>query len=229
MPKTCDNASVGILIVNDHGQFLMFDRNTAPAGVAPSAGHVFDDHDSYEKAARAEVSEELGLTVETLELMPAGGWRNNRCRREPGQRGIGHQWQIFRATVSGELNASQRETRNVRWLTADDLQALADRTIDYAHGNITDDEFVTSPGIEPVWVRFLTELGEITASPRDLDLIERVAEQGTNAVTYTHPDVFTVGRADGWAVPEYRGIRGCRSNREVSKGSTESLLTSVSL
>jgi 8-oxo-dGTP pyrophosphatase MutT (NUDIX family) len=173
--KTCDNASVGILIRDDQGRYLMFDRNTFPAGVAPAAGHVFDDHPGYPEAAHAEVAEELGLTVVELELAKAGGWRDNRCRRAPGPRGVGHQWQVFTATVTGDLSPSQRETRNVRWLTAQDLQALADRTADHASGWLGTEQFAQHPGIEPVWVRFLVDLGIVTMPDPYLDLIEKLA------------------------------------------------------
>ncbi len=177
--KRCDNASVGVLIVSD-GRYLMFDRNTPPAGTSPCAGHVFDEHTSYAGAAHAEVSEELGLTVESLELLPVGGWRANRCRRRPGPRGTGHQWQVFRATVSGTLRASQRETRNVRWMTPAEIQQLADRTASYANGAVSDAEFSASPGLEPVWAGFLAELGLITMSAGDLARISHVAETATN-------------------------------------------------
>lgn len=182
MPGRCDNASVGVLIEDDQGRYLMFDRNTLPAGCAPCAGHVFDEHVSYPDAARAEVAEELGLAVEHLTPLPAGGWRDNRCNRGPGPKGTGHQWRIYRAAVSGELNPSPRETRNARWLSLAEIQRLADRTAAHAHGRITAGQFAAAPGIEPVWVRFLADLGVITMGARDLEAIERVACHGPDAV-----------------------------------------------
>jgi ADP-ribose pyrophosphatase YjhB (NUDIX family) len=174
MGKTCDNASVGVLI-SDSGHWLMFERATFPPGIAPAAGHVFDEHSSYEDAARAEVAEELGLTVETLELLPVGGWRPNRCRRTPGPRGPGHQWQIYQASASGDLRPSARETRNVRWLATDDLQRRASWTAFYATGRLTEQEFLADPGLEPVWVRFLAELGLIRMSNPDLVAVDQLA------------------------------------------------------
>lgn len=177
MTKRCDNASVGVLITDAKTRWLMFERATFPPGVAPAAGHVFDDHAGYEQAARAEVAEELGLTVATLELLPVGGWRPNRCRRQPGPRGVGHQWQIYRATTTGTLRPSARETRNVRWMTSNEIQRLASWTAYYALGRVSDHEFAESPGIEPVWVRFFTELGLIRMSPADLANVDAVAAQ----------------------------------------------------
>lgn len=178
--KTCDNASVGILIVRD-GQYLVFERATFPAGVAPAAGHVFDDHAGYIEAAHAEVAEELGLTVTHLELLPVGGWRPNRCRRQPGERGVGHQWQLYAAEVTGDLDPSQRETRNVRWAGREELQGLAYLTVGYAHRWFNDEEFAARPGLEPVWVRWMAELGIIDVSGDDLVLIEALAAYGSLA------------------------------------------------
>ena len=48
---------------------------------------------------------------------------------------------IYRATVTGTLAPSERETRNARWLTVPQIQALADRTAAYASGQISDQEF----------------------------------------------------------------------------------------
>jgi hypothetical protein len=70
--KTCDNTSVGIVITDHQSRYLMFDRATFPPGTAPAAGHI-DDHGTAEDAARAEVEEELGLTVTGLTTSPAAG------------------------------------------------------------------------------------------------------------------------------------------------------------
>ena len=183
MSRRCDNRSVGVLITDAAGRYLMFDRNTFPPGVAGAAGHV-DDHGSAEDAARAEVGEELGLTVAALTPVhlgwpwPVTFWRDNRCRRLPGRFGIGHRWQVYRADVAGTLAPSARETRNVRWLTVAELQQLTDRTAAYAHGRITDVEFTEMPGIEPVWVAWLVAADLVAATPADLDVIDHVAATG---------------------------------------------------
>ncbi|MFE0778025.1 NUDIX hydrolase [Streptomyces sp. NPDC058861] len=171
--KTCDNTSVGIVITDRQGRFLMFDRATFPPGTAPAAGHI-DDHGTAEDAGRAEVEEELGLTVTGLTHV-AGGWRGNRCRRLPGARGTGHGWTIYQATVTGDLIPSTRETKNVRWITPGVLQELADRTVAYAKGSITDAEFEAAPGIEPVWMQWLADLAAIRIGPDDLLRVDQLA------------------------------------------------------
>ncbi|SNT60642.1 NUDIX domain-containing protein [Streptosporangium subroseum] len=179
----CDNRSVGVIIQRDDGQYLMFDRATFPAGVAGAAGHI-DDHGDGADAARAEVAEELGLTATSLTL-ELTAWRSNRCRRLPGQAGVGHQWELYRAEVSGTLNPSVRETRNVRWLRDVELQELADQTAAYAAGLMTDEEFAKDPGIEPVWVAWLQAAGIISMSAEELSLIDEVAANGSLSVPPT--------------------------------------------
>jgi 8-oxo-dGTP pyrophosphatase MutT (NUDIX family) len=172
-PKICDNTSVGVIITNDRNEFLMFDRNTFPPGTAPVAGHV-DTHGTAREAAEAEVREEVGLTIASLSEITTC-WRHNRCRRLPGPRGVGHQWTIFHAVVSGNLDPSERETRNARWIPRDDLQALADRTSAYARGGLSDEKFAEHPGIEPVWVHWLWEEGVISLQPGELARIDLLA------------------------------------------------------
>lgn len=172
--KQCDNASVGVLI-EQKGRWLLTWRANFPVGVAPVAGHVFDDHKDYQDAARAEVTEETGLAVEELHPTGVGGWRPNRCRREPGAKGTGHLWEVFTATVSGDLKPSEREVTRARWLRRPEIQLLANRTMLYAQARIGESDFGEYPGIEPVWVSFLAALDVISVRVADLELIERLA------------------------------------------------------
>ena len=165
--STCDNTSAGVIITDGRGKYLMFDRATYPPGTAPVAGHV-DDHGTYEEAAFAEVREETGLEVRTLKL-EALGWRDNKCRRRPGPKGVGHQWQVYQATVTGKLSPSPRETRNARWLSLEDLQVLAGLTARYSRGT------ESAPGLEPVWCHWLATVGLVGLPQQDLAQIARLA------------------------------------------------------
>lgn len=171
----CDNHSVAV-IIRDGVRTLMFERVHFPAGVAPAAGHV-DGHSGAAAAARSKAADELGLTVVCLTKVTSG-WRNNRCRRRPGPRGIGHHWSVYEATVTGKLVPSAAETRNVRWLYPAELQVLADRTAAYARGWLSDVEFECDPGLEPVMVAWLVDIGDIELGPEDLAAIDRVAARG---------------------------------------------------
>ncbi|HIY42972.1 MAG TPA: NUDIX hydrolase [Candidatus Nocardiopsis merdipullorum] len=173
MPKQCCKTSVGVLILSeDRRELLMIERGTAPAGIAPVAGHALDEHDSYESAAREEVAEEIGLLVTGLTRLPGGGYHPGRCRRENS---TGHVWELFEATVAGNLDPSEREVRTVEWWDLSEIQPLADRTADYAAGRITTGEVAEDPGLEPVWCHHLTELGHIELLAEDLDRIEALA------------------------------------------------------
>ncbi|MQY09882.1 NUDIX domain-containing protein [Actinomadura macrotermitis] len=180
MTKECDNASVGVLIRRpyaspggDTHEYLVFNRRTAPAGIAPCAGHVFDDHEDYPSAACAEVREELGLTVTSLTEV-TGGWRGNRCRRAPGLAGVGHEWVVYLAETTGDLAPSARETSDARWLTPSALLREACRSLRYALGKIPPADWQARPGIEPVWVRWLVETGVIYMDASALDVLESV-------------------------------------------------------
>ena len=79
MPKQCCGTSVGVLVLNQGAdRLLMITRATAPAGIAPVAGHALDEHASYAAAARAEVAEEVGLQVTALNRMAVGGYQGSR-------------------------------------------------------------------------------------------------------------------------------------------------------
>lgn len=176
-PPNCDNTSVGVLITDGVGRYLMFDRATPPPGTAPAAGHV-DQHGSWLDAAREEVAEELGLEVVRLDLV-AGGWRANRCRRRPGPRGVGHDWRVYAATTAGELAPSTWETRNCRWLSPEQIAWASARTVAYANGRITDADFAARPGIEPVWLDWLVRAGAVQVDPAALTAVDRLAAAGS--------------------------------------------------
>ncbi|MER6431690.1 NUDIX hydrolase [Streptomyces sp900105245] len=166
----CDHISVGVLIFSPSG-LLVFDRMTPPAGVPPVAGHV-NQHGGPEKAARNEVTEEVGLTVIHLHLL-LNEWRPNHCRRTPTGP-VGHHWWIFQAEASGSLRPSAREVRDPWWVHPDQLHEHALRTASYADGHLSREQSSGSPGIGPVWCRFLHDLGLITLFLSALDRIERV-------------------------------------------------------
>lgn len=169
-PARCDHTSVGVLISSPAG-LLVFERATPPAGIAPVAGHI-DTHCSPEQAAIAEVTEEVGLTVTRLHMLHHG-WRANRCRRATNG-AAGHQWTLFEAQTSGQLQPSPREVRAPRFLHPGQLQRHALRTAAVATGRITAEEFAARPGLEPVWARFLHDLQLIALPAAVLDRIEEV-------------------------------------------------------
>ncbi|MER7129704.1 NUDIX domain-containing protein [Streptosporangium saharense] len=171
-PAVCDHTSVGVVIRDDHGRYLLIERARHPHAWAPVAGHI-DDHGDPETAARQEVAEETGLTVERL-LHLTGGWRPNRCRRLV-RRQPGHHWTVYSAVVTGDLSPSAEETRGARWVTPDELQALTDRATAYARGEVTEEDWSAAPGLEAVWAYWLAQRSLITVTPEDLQHLEVLA------------------------------------------------------
>jgi 8-oxo-dGTP pyrophosphatase MutT (NUDIX family) len=174
-PKQCDGHSIGVIIVDAKNQVLIGDRADG-AGAAPIAGHVYDAHLSPRAAARAEVLEEVGLTVTTLTEITSG-YRANRCKRGDSPTGPGHTWHIYRARAVGQLDVDPGSYTNVRWATVEELRELTERTIAYARGRVSAAEWAERPGIELVWVLWL-QMAAIVDVPRHaLEQIERVIEQ----------------------------------------------------
>lgn len=160
MSKICDNLSVGVIIRDNSGNIALLKRAKFPVGISPVAGHV-DDHGSPEQAAKDETSEEMGLTVLDLKKTKIyGRLVNNVCRREGGDH---HTWYVYETTVEDTvLRPSEDETKGASWYDQNQLQAFADRTKAYHEGKISEAEWEENPGLEDVWVSFLSELGYIT-------------------------------------------------------------------
>lgn len=182
MIKTCCNTSVGIVITDPDNRLLMITRADG-TGIAPVAGHALDSHPSWRAAAIAEVREETDLTVVDLTDTGVGGWRPNRCgRADPGLRGPGHDWRIYRATVTGCLAPDPRETRGASWYTPAEVQWHADRTIGYGTGAIAGDDWDAIPGLEAVWIEWLADIGMVTASRSDLAIADRLTRPESTRV-----------------------------------------------
>jgi ADP-ribose pyrophosphatase YjhB (NUDIX family) len=150
----CDHKSVGIL-VRKNDRLLLIERRRPPYGFAPPAGHV--DGRQIESAAVSELAEEVGLKAVSLTCV-AQGRRQNKCRRMGGD---WHDWWIFEATVTGEIDPNPKEVGQVIWCTEIELQSLAERTQRYKRGLVSALAWQADPGLEPVWLDWLLEIGEL--------------------------------------------------------------------
>lgn len=160
MAKECDNTSVGVIVRDPESRFALLERKKFPIGFAPPAGHI-DEHGSPEQAAVDEVGEEVGITLSLDGLRKVIDSRrvNNRCRREGGDH---HVWTVYEASVDAQdMQPSEDETKGAKWYTQDEVQSLADRTRSYQAGQIPEEEWAAHPGLEEIWVDFLSELGHI--------------------------------------------------------------------
>lgn len=153
--KVCDNKSVGMLIRRDD-KILLIERKKFPFGFAPPAGHV-DNKGSFENAAKEEVEEEVGLIPKEIKLI-AEGRKENPCRREDG---TWHYWKIYQVETVGEVKRSEDETKQAGWFSIDQIKSLAQKTEKYLAGEIPEEEWRESPGIEPVWLEWFKELNII--------------------------------------------------------------------
>lgn len=160
MVRECDHTSVGLLVWKDD-KLLLIERGKPPFGLAPPAGHV-DDRASYERAAREELREEVGL--EALELvLVAEGRKNNPCRRP---KGTWHYWKIYHvSSFGGSLSPSPSETKRTGWFDRNELLHLALRTEQYLNGDLDEHSWQASPGLEPIWYDWFTELRILPARP----------------------------------------------------------------
>ena len=152
MHKQCDHKSVGMLVWKDDC-LLLIERKKPPFGFAPPAGHV-DDHGSFEQAATDELSEEVGLEVQSMKLLIEGR-KDNPCRRKDG---TWHYWKIYEVKALGEVKRSPEETKQAGFYTKENLQLLAKKTEKYLRGKISDTDWESSPGIEPVWYEWFKQL-----------------------------------------------------------------------
>lgn len=161
MAKECDHLSVGT-IIEDGINIALLLRAKLPQAYAPPAGHI-DQHGSPEQAAINEPFEELGLIIAPEALIKTA--IANRRVDNPCPRGGGnyHHWWVFRATqFEGRITPSADETRGAAWYDREQLQALADRTIQWRADGSNSEDWQQNPGLEEVWLGFLAELGYIS-------------------------------------------------------------------
>lgn len=157
----CDGYSVGAIITDPDGRYLTILRVKPPSGRAFVAGHI-DEHGNEIAAVIGEVAEEAGFTVTGLRCVRMT-WVPGRCRRHPSPMhpdlGWGHQWFVFEVDTAGVLAVDESEVQHPRWVTSAELAALAARTVDYAHGRVSDREWSADPGLEPAWLLLLASPG----------------------------------------------------------------------
>lgn len=150
--KVCDNKSVGMLVYKGN-KILLIERKQFPLGFAPPAGHVEKGY-SFKDTAIKEVKEEVGLTPRNLKFLIEGRKDNNVCKRGS----TWHYWKIYEVEVEGTLKPSKVETKQAGWYSKQQIDELAKRTKEYLSGKILEEEWQTSPGIEPVWAEWFKEL-----------------------------------------------------------------------
>ena len=148
--EPCNHTSVGILVRNGN-KILFIERKKFPFGFALPAGHV-DDGEKFYDAAKRELEEEVGLKAKS-QILIGKARKNNPCRRIVGDNY--HDWEIYEIEVTGDLKRSESETKRAVWLDIDKIKELTERTKKYMVGNVPEDEWQKSPGLEPAWLEWL--------------------------------------------------------------------------
>ena len=110
--------SVGIFLINQARQLLLFELAKFPFGYTVSAGHV-DTGELPIAAAQRELAEEVGITLPTQDLQNVGSYRieNDSCSRGADV----HQWTAFVASYNGQEITLNDEGAAYAWY---DLDAL---------------------------------------------------------------------------------------------------------
>lgn len=152
MPKRCDHKSAGMLVWRND-KLLLIERKKPPFGFAPPAGHI-DGDVSFEESAKRELKEEVGLETKGIKFLIEGR-KENSCRRKDG---TWHYWKIYEVETTGGVMRSKDETKQAGFYTKDNLSILASKTENYLRGEIKQDDWGKSPGLELVWYEWLKEL-----------------------------------------------------------------------
>lgn len=147
--KVCEHTSVQVLVWQED-KLLLIERKRFPFGFAPPAGHC--DGDDYETAARRELREEVGLEAENLKFLFEEK-RKNPCRR-PG--GTWHYWKVYEVKLPGPvvIRRSLDEAKQAGWYSKEKIKRLAERTEKYLVGEISEEEWQKSPGLEAIWYQW---------------------------------------------------------------------------
>lgn len=98
--------------------------------------------------------EEVGLNSKNVELLIEGR-KENPCRREGGS---WHYWKIYKIETDGEIKRSEDETKQANFYSKNDLLLFTSKTEKYISGDINQDDWEKSPGLETVWYEWLKEL-----------------------------------------------------------------------
>lgn len=169
MPYVCDGNSVGVLIFDSLDRLLMITRAKAPSGIAPVAGHVRDNNPEFTHldAAVVEANEEVGLAIAKEDLEEVYERHlPNRCGATVQAEPAGHQWLVYQTREwSGTIRRAPGEVREFGWYEPAQIQVLAERTIAYAHGKVSESSWQKAPGLEPAWVDILTAIPPVEGDP----------------------------------------------------------------
>ncbi len=131
--------SVGAVIKDGKGKFLLIDRKNPPYGFAGVAGHV-DEGEDYLTAFFREVREESGLRVVMYDRKFREEIVNNTCKR-----GVSvHYWYLFECFCKGKIRIEKSGAKSIGWYSKEEVRQMA-----------------REKKLEPVWEYWFRKLGVI--------------------------------------------------------------------
>lgn len=118
--------SVGAIIKNEKGEYLVLYRRKEPLGLALPAGHI-DGKETPEETLRREVLEETGLKVVDLKEVFYGEIPVSRAHCGHSS----HQWWVYEARVDGEPELKEPTKHEfVRFMSLEEMRPYVEK-LDY--------------------------------------------------------------------------------------------------
>jgi len=167
--KICCNTSVSAFVRNREGRYLVIRRTHKPLGYAGVAGHALDEHDDWLESMKAELLDEVGITVERdgdlRPLKRLQGVYTHKCGR-PGCRF--HACKVYELEVDGTPGhlTGDSGVKAVEWITVDRLRDLCEKTRNwYARGCPEGED----DHMEPIAVIYLAKAGVVDMDTSFID------------------------------------------------------------
>jgi len=116
--------SVGAIIRDGDGRYLVQYRLKHPVGLAMPAGHI-NEGESPEAALRREILEETGLRVERAELCFHDSFRTPCAKNHNG-----HEWWVYNVEVSGTPERKEPTKHEfLKFMSVDEMRPYIERRV----------------------------------------------------------------------------------------------------
>lgn len=148
--QRCSRRRVGVILSDKTGRVFMYRHPSA--GVTAITTHPGTEHTWHEEA-RNTIYNWTGQYIDNIQVLSASALPE-KC----GKAIVGHYWVVLGATIDQirpPMNAYPLYPE--LWTTQQHRQALLQRTIRYAHGELTQQQWDENPGLHPSWALLLTQ------------------------------------------------------------------------
>jgi 8-oxo-dGTP pyrophosphatase MutT (NUDIX family) len=112
--------SVGVLLINESSEILLFERIIYPFAYTIPAGHL-EKGEEPKQAARREVFEETGIITDNLELLTEEDVIGDECKWGADC----HRWHLYKASIPSKSKITiNSEGKSPIWLSPDKALSL---------------------------------------------------------------------------------------------------------